>query len=124
MKRLHEACTGSLLMSVTELHARLWPSFLVFEMLTRPVPHTSKQFFLTDRQIFVNCCQQLPFLIRPLLMWTGLLLISESELQGTVEEVENLRKEVDKLKHSGETDFCANSSVCDINIMVMVGVEF
>lgn len=57
-------------------------------------------------------------------MWTGLLLISESELQGTVEEVENLRKEVDKLKHSGETDFCVNSSVCDINIRVMFGVRF
>ncbi|XP_037629782.1 coiled-coil domain-containing protein 30 isoform X2 [Sebastes umbrosus] len=29
---------------------------------------------------------------------------SGSELQGTVQEVENLRKEVDKLKHCGETD--------------------
>lgn len=28
-----------------------------------------------------------------------------SELQGTVQEVENLRKEVEKLKHSGETDW-------------------
>lgn len=27
-----------------------------------------------------------------------------------MEEVENLRKEVDKLKHSGETDFCVNNS--------------
>lgn len=112
-------------MSVTELHVHPWPSFLVFEMLTRPVLHTSKLFcfcFFDRWQIFVNCCQQLPFLIRPFLMWAGLLLISESELQGTVEEVENLRKEVDKLKHSGETDLCANSSVCDINIRVKVGV--
>ena len=29
-------------------------------------------------------------------------MISGSELQGTVQEVENLRKEVDKLKHCGE----------------------
>lgn len=46
IKRLHEAYTGSLLMSGTELHVHPCPSFLVF--LTRPVPHTSKQFFLTD----------------------------------------------------------------------------
>lgn len=34
----------------------------------------------------------------------NVLLISGSELQGTVQEVENLRKEVENLKHSGETD--------------------
>lgn len=33
-----------------------------------------------------------------------MLLTSGSELQGTLEEVENLRKEVDKLKHCGEID--------------------
>lgn len=38
------------------------------------------------------------------------LSVTGSELQGTVEEVENLRKEVDKLKHSGEKDFCESSS--------------
>lgn len=38
-----------------------------------------------------------------------------SELQGTVEEVENLRKEVDKLKHSGETDCCVDSSGSHVN---------
>lgn len=30
-----------------------------------------------------------------------------------VQEVENLRKEVDKLKHSGETDLI---TVCDVNV--------
>lgn len=34
----------------------------------------------------------------------NVLLISGSELQGTVQEVENLRKEVENLKYSGETD--------------------
>lgn len=38
----------------------------------------------------------------------NLLIISGSELQGTVQEVENLRKEVDKLKHCGETDLGVN----------------
>lgn len=37
-----------------------------------------------------------------------MLIISGSELQGTVHEVENLRKEVDKLKHCGETDLSVN----------------
>lgn len=37
-----------------------------------------------------------------------MLIISGSELQGTVQEVENLRKEVDKLKHCGETDLAVN----------------
>lgn len=37
-----------------------------------------------------------------------MLIISGSELQGTVQEVENLRKEVDKLKNSGETDLDVN----------------
>ncbi len=35
-------------------------------------------------------------------------IISGSELQGTVQEVENLRKEVDKLKQCGETDLGVN----------------
>lgn len=38
----------------------------------------------------------------------NMLIISGSELQGTVQEVENLRKEVDKLKHCGETDLGKN----------------
>lgn len=33
-----------------------------------------------------------------------MFIISGPELQGMVQEVENLRKEVDKLKHCGETD--------------------
>lgn len=43
-----------------------------------------------------------------------MLIISGSELQGTVQEVENLRKEVDKLKHSGETDLGVNlkTAIC------------
>lgn len=36
------------------------------------------------------------------------ICFSGSELQGTVQEVENLRKEVDKLKHCGETDLAVN----------------
>lgn len=33
-----------------------------------------------------------------------MLIISGSGLEGMVQEVENLRTEVDKLKHCGETD--------------------
>lgn len=40
-----------------------------------------------------------------------MLIISGSQLEGTVQEVENLRKEVDKLKHCGETAW----TECDIN---------
>lgn len=40
-----------------------------------------------------------------------MLIISGSELQGTVQEVENLRKEVDKLKHCGETDLSVNLKI-------------
>jgi len=41
-----------------------------------------------------------------------MLIISGSELQETVQEVENLRKEVDKLKLCGETWL---RSLCDVN---------
>lgn len=47
-----------------------------------------------------------------------MLIISGFELQGTLQEVENLRKEVEKLKRCGETDFGVKKtcqSVCDIN---------
>lgn len=49
-----------------------------------------------------------------------LLSVTGSELQGTVEEVENLRKEVDKLKHSGEKDFCVSSSGSDISTSTLL----
>lgn len=47
-----------------------------------------------------------------------MLIISGFELQGTLQEVVNLRKEVEKLKRSGETDFGVKKmchSVCEIN---------
>lgn len=45
-------------------------------------------------------------------------MISGSELQGTAQEVENLRMEVEKLKHCGETDLDVNlktATMCDVN---------
>lgn len=68
--------------------------------------------FFGRLQIFVTNCmlyQMFSHLSHVLPSATG------SELQGTVEEVENLRKEVDKLKHSGETDFCVDSSGSHVN---------
>lgn len=57
----------------------------------------------------------------------NMLIISGSELQGTVQEVENLRKEVDKLKQCGETDTGCElkncHSVCEVNTSHIVSLE-
>lgn len=53
-----------------------------------------------------------------------MLIISGSELQGTVQEVENLRKEVDKLKHSGETDLGVNLKTAIRCVMLTSGAMF
>lgn len=54
-----------------------------------------------EKKCFKNACKSREKLYR---IKKNMLIISGSELQGTVQEVENLRKEVDKLKHGGETD--------------------